>query len=294
MSHRSRPCTLLRLHVLVCLLVVPTTASAVPLVYGVKPFQSNIATTTSLRATVDVEPDLAGEFPQNTILDGTSNTTPSPSSTATVDVGLPGNFQGGANGITFSDLVIDFNEILNLFSIGGINTPLGGGEIQPFAFTANLGSLSIVLDSPFMTTLTEVNPGEFAWASLADVTISGELSPSIVIPSVQTVELDPVPFAQSTSVLLAGTFSGDSSGTQVTVGIPVGELQNLAVPLPVIQETLDPLGLGEVSIDAFFSELTVVDLTAAIVYSNSTPIPEPGTAALLGIGLVGLALLRRR
>jgi hypothetical protein len=30
------------------------------------------------------------------------------------------------------------------------------------------------------------------------------------------------------------------------------------------------------------------------VYSNSTPIPEPNTAALLALGLIGIALRRRK
>jgi hypothetical protein len=40
--------------------------------------------------------------------------------------------------------------------------------------------------------------------------------------------------------------------------------------------------------------LLLEDISTSIVYQNATPIPEPGTALLLGLGLVGLALRRSR
>jgi len=49
-------------------------------------------------------------------------------------------------------------------------------------------------------------------------------------------------------------------------------------------------------VTGFFSieGLVLTDLSTAAVYRNATPIPEPGTAALLALGLVVLARQRRR
>jgi hypothetical protein len=102
----------------------------------------------------------------------------------------------------------------------------------------------------------------------------------------------PTPFSQNLLLPLAGTFSGVATGSQVTIGIDQGALQNQDLSLPPIHQTLDLLDLGLVTLTWDFNDLVLADLTAGIVYRNATPIPEPGTALLLGLGLVGLALRR--
>ena len=97
---------------------------------------------------------------------------------------------------------------------------------------------------------------------------------------------------------LAGTFSGDGTGTRVTLGIPLDVLQDQSLALPPINVPLNlgtlpaPLN-GLVTGNFSLSGLVLGDLATAIVYQNATPIPEPNTAALLAIGLVGVALRRR-
>ena len=81
-----------------------------------------------------------------------------------------------------------------------------------------------------------------------------------------------------------------------SLGIPLGSLtdQTLTIQPISVSQPLDPLQLGLVTGFFSISSLTLTDLSTAIVYRNTTPIPEPGTAALLALGLVGLARLRRR
>jgi hypothetical protein len=278
-------------------LLLASSVSAVPLVYNIQPTQSDIQTATSLSASADVTPDLLNQFPQSVNLIGTSSTQPGYGTTLTADVGLPGNFQDGANGIVISQMAVTYPEALQLFSIGSITVPLGGGTSQPVAFVGNLTSLNITLDanSTITSSLTPTqNPGEYLWAGLANLTISGSLSPTVIIPTVQTIDLPATPFSQSTTAVLAGTFYGDGLGSLVTVGIPADEIHNLDVSLPPIQVTgLDPLGLGLLALTFSFQDLNFVDLTASILYTNATPIPEPGTFSLLCLGLAGFSALRR-
>lgn len=275
-------------------LTLSSSGSAVPLTYTVVPSESSVSTSAFLVARADVEPDLLNEFPQAVNMFGQSVSQPTFGTTLTSDVGLPSDFDDGANGITISQMEINYFEVLQLFSIGSIPIPLGGGASQAVAFVANVGSLNITLDSPLTSSLiASGNPGEYLWAGTANVTISGELSPSIIIPTVQTIDLPATRFSQSVPVALAGTFYGDASGTQVVVGIPPDAIQNLNVTLPPIQETVDPLGLGLVSITFSFTEFGFAALNGSFVYTNPTPIPEPGTFALLCLGLAGFSALRR-
>jgi hypothetical protein len=282
------------LGALALLLALASSGSAVPLVYSIVPTESELSTSTALTAGVDVTPDLLNQFPQSVNMFGFSQTQPSYGTTLTADVGLPNAFNDGANGITISQMSVNYFETLQLFSIGSITTPLGGGASQAVAFAANVGSLNITLDSPLTSALIPTgNAGEYLWAGTANVTISGELSPSIIIPTVQTIDLPATPFSQSAPVALEGIFYGDASGTEVTVGIPPDAIQSLNLSLPPIQETVDPLGLGLVSLTFSFSEFSFVGLNGSIVYTNPTPIPEPGTFALLCCGLAGFSALRR-
>jgi hypothetical protein len=277
--------------VLAILLAIPTAGSAVPTSYFVQPFESAISTSASGFLTVDAEPDLLDQYPDFYQMTGNTSTTPSFASQAVIDVGLPGNFDDGANGITFSTLSIIYADAIRAQVLGGVPLPTGGSPQLAGAYY-DVDGFSIVLDSPFTAALTPgVNPNEYLWAGAANVTVSGTLATTFEVPTVQTVSTPPQPFNQSLTVILAGTFSGDATSTEVTVGIPTDDLQNLNLSLPPQSETLD-LGIAMLSFD--FSDFIIADASGAVVYRNNTvPIPEPGTAALLGLGLLGLASRKR-
>lgn len=269
--------------------------TAAPLVYDVQPSQSNISAATSLFAAADVAPDLLNEFPQSVGLVGFTDTVPNSGTTLTAETGLPGGFDNGAHGITISQWEVSYSEVVRAISLGSVTVPLGGGATQPAAFIADVSSLNITLDSPLFSALMPIGAGEWAWAGTANVTVSGILSPSVIIPTVQTIDAPPTPFSQSTAIALAGTFSGDQFGSEVSVGMPSDSFQDLSVALPPIAVLgLDPLGLGLVSLTFTFTNVNFTDLSGEIVYYNGTPIPEPGSFALLGAGLAAFGALRRR
>jgi hypothetical protein len=267
--------------------------------------ESNLGIEVGVSAGIDMNPDLtellppAGDdFPAFAQMSGNENTFPTPQSRVTADVGLPNNFNNGAHGIDFSELSIrTTNAPGAIFGFGAISVPmdLTGSDVQLIAFTASLSYLDIVLNTPFSSSLTPTgNPNEWLWSGLADVTISGALAPKVVVPTVQTVELGPYDFSQQVTIPLAGLFSGDGLGTMISVSIPSGTLQDQDLGLAPISEDIDIAELGLVTGTFSLDTLTLADISTAIVYRNVSPIPEPGTAALLGAGLAGIALRSRR
>jgi hypothetical protein len=272
-----------------------SSAGAVPLTYNVVVAESDITTFMGAAASVDMSPDILNQFPQFGYLNGNSVSKPTTSSHAVADVGLPGGFDNGAHGITFSQLT--FTTLLApgvMDGFGAITVPLDllGTNIQFIAYTAKVAALSLTLDAPLTSSLTPtLNPGEWLWAGLGNVTISGIIAPIVQIPGQPDVTLGSFPFSQAVTMPLVGTFSGDANGTRVTLGIPTDTLQNQSLALPPISV---PLDLGVVSATFQLNSLVLADISTAIVYQNTVPIPEPNTAALLALGLVGFALRQRR
>jgi hypothetical protein len=296
MSVQSSLCKALGISGIAMLTAI--SAGAVPLTYNVVVSESDIKTYMNAGVNVDLNPDLLNQFPQFGYLTGTSVTQPTTASRAIADVGLPGGFGGGANGITISEL--KWQTLLapgQMDGFGAITVPLDltGTNIQFVAYTAKVASLQLTLDDPVTSTLTPtLNPGEWAWSGLANVTISGVIAPIVEIPTQPTIQLGPFPFSQALTMPLAGTFSGDATGSELTLGIPLGTLQNQSLALPPINVPIDGLG-GLIPVTGYFqmNSLVLADISTAIVYRNATPIPEPATALLMVLGLAGLAAVRR-
>jgi hypothetical protein len=274
-------------------------ASAVPLTYTVVQAESNVFTKTVVTSTIDVNPDFTNTFPFTEPLQASSNTQPSGQSNLIADVGLPGGFDDGANGINFSALKIHVNNLPGtLVGTSAVPVPLGvtGSPVLYVTATATIGSFQIVLNSPFSSTLTpSANPNEWLWSGLADVTISGTLNPQYATPApALPVALPSTPFSQNVQLPLAGTFSGVPTGTRVIVGLTQDALQNQDLSLPPITGQFDLGDLGLVTLSYDIHSLILEDIATSVVYQNALPIPEPSTALLVGLGLLGLALRRSR
>ena len=257
-----------------------------------------------VNAQVDFNPDFTellpggDDFPFAANLTGFSNTQPTPQSRVTADVGLPGNFIE-ANGITFSpDLLIRTANVPGQFQgFGFVSVPLDvtGASFQLLALTARVSFFDVVLDEPFTSALTPTgNPYEWLWSGLANVTLTGELVPMVTVPTVPPVELEPVPFSQSLTIPLAGTFSGIPTGTEITVGIPIDTLENQDLSLPTIEQQFDVAELGVVTGFFKLDTLLLTDFSTEAVYRNATPLPEPSTGPLVALAIAGAALYQRR
>jgi hypothetical protein len=272
---------------------IASSVAADQLLYKVVPSESNASLTVAGDAAVDISFDPLNQFPVAATLSGTSNTGPSGTSKVVADTGLPGAFNNGANGITINEFALNYANLPGtLTGFGSLPVPLDltGSSFQLIGFTAQVSSLNIVLDAPVFSALTPSgNPNEWLYQALASVTISGTLKPTVNVPITDPVTLGEFPFSQAgVPLLLAGTFAGIPTGSQVTVGIPTNAFTNQDLSLPPIAVTGLPLdGLGLINGSFSISNLTLADFSTAAVFRNTTPIRSrgrPRSSALVSSG----------
>jgi len=293
-SYRSTASLLISIATITALASVP--ASAAVLTYRIAN-TSLLTGNTSLVGNVDMEPDLADAFPTYLIASGTTNTKPRGTLVADVPLGQP-----TGNPITFESGTITFPS-LGRATGGGIATlpfpplpglPVGGSTV--FAMTFDLGDLTFVIEPPFTTTdLFQTGDGEWSFAALATGTLSGTVSPELLIPTMDPVTVGPVPIAPTAVVLpIVGTFSGGPDGTRLTIGLDDSG-EPLTFDLDV--ETLDFVLLpGLVEFHATLDSLSLADTNLSVDATNATPLSGPpgGRACGLGAELALLGLLSRR
>jgi hypothetical protein len=250
----------------------------------------------SIVGDVDMEPDLAEAFPTFLIASGTANTRPRGTLVADVPLAHP-----TGRPITFESGTITFPS-LGRATGGGLVTlpfppppglPVGGSTV--FAMTFDLGDLTLEIEPPFTTTnLFPTGNGQWTFAALATGVLSGTVSPTLVIPTVEPVVLGEVPIAPTAVVVpIVGTFSGGPTGTRITFGLD-DAVEPLTTDLDV--ETLDfALLPGLVEFHATLDTLSIGDANLFIEATNATPLAGSGSGSCgLGSELVLLGLLSRR
>lgn len=224
----------------------------------------------------------------------------SPSGELFVDTGLPGGFDGGANGIeigTGSSVGFDASGGGLVLSSLFAGTPIQGTLPDDIAFLADYADATLTFDGPLDAALTPTAPNEYTFAGTAPVTLDFTLTASVHVPTQGTYGLpQPVPVSVPLpAAALAGTFQGDATGSEVVLGLDeltfqedlAGQVDPISVPLedPVTGTTLGSL---DVTLDS--AELT---LNGSVVATNPTPIPEPATGLLVAAGVAGVAARRR-
>jgi hypothetical protein len=245
MSWRSR------LIPLACLLAWSASASADPRIYQIQTLNQSIVGV-SVNGDIQVTYSPLLGPPVSYSLSGNTNLVGRPSGSGVADVGLPGSFAGGAQGLllsafeantAFAEGAILLTDIFGL--LPPIETPI---PLEGAAFVADIADLVVILDGPLSSPLTSVSdPDEYLWAGEAPITIAGSLNLSVAIPGQEPIGLaEPVDFSVSlvrvdgTGVnggALFGSFTGDAATTTLVVGLdPVDvdpDTSEFLQPIPI-------------------------------------------------------------
>jgi hypothetical protein len=176
-----------------------------------------------------------------------------------------------------------------LYQAGGTYTISEGKTVFTFSPAAT-NSFSIFLDPNANTTFTAPTNGSTAWTTgntgddrviATGMPISGQgtLDPTLsTCPAVGTTATNP-------TGINCGSF-----GTASTFALNTAGSSYFIAPTPFYQLSFQSGQLNNFSPTG----TQTINGSLDVVFGNSLPVPEPTSIALLGLGLVGLGLSRRR
>ena len=199
-------------------------AAAEPLTYAIQPINPVVQVTLEGDAEVTLSP-LLGPPTTFSLFDGTSTLFGRPRGTAVADVGLPGAFMGGAQGIVVSSFQAntEFTESAFLFTdlfaqLPPIPSPV---PLVGAGLLVEIADLELVLDGPLSSPLhPNGEPNGFSWDGEAPLTVNGVLNLFVLIPGQEPIGLpEPATFSVSVSpAFLLGGFTGNATTTTLEVG----------------------------------------------------------------------------
>ena len=278
-------------------------AAADPLTYTIQSSAPPLNVVVEGDASVTYSP-LLGPPTTIQLLDGTSTLAARPRGSAVADVGLPGQFLGGAHGILVSsfDAHTDFTESAFLFTdIFGQLPPIPSPvPLVGAGLLVDIADLELVLDGPLASSLQpNGEPNGFSWAGEAPITINGSVNLSVLIPGQEPIGLpEPSTFSVSVSpAALAGGFSGDAATTTLAVGADALELDpDTSQFLAPIEVDLGVLGGLSVSLTRLRLRVDGAYLATNKKFGlpPATPTPGCGIGPELALLVPALGALRRR
>ncbi len=236
------------------------------------------------------------------LLDGFSTLVGRPGGSAVADVGLPGQFAGGAHGLDLSSLLatVSFDEsaifLTDVFEqLPPIPSPV---PLVGAALIVDIADLAIQLDGPLEAPLVPLGPSAFSWAGAAPLTVSGTLNLRLVIPGQAPIGLEePVPFSAPLSPgVLAGSFAGDAASTTLDVGVDALELDTDPSALAV---GLQLAGLGSLNVQLTQLRIRIDGTFTGTNRKHGLPagggvVPGCGIGPELALLVPALGWLRRR
>lgn len=284
------------LEIVVLLAIAPgwaASAAGAPLVYGVDSSRRNLEVRTNANGSASA--DLVGfDLVSKQFID-VARVGATPNGALVVDTGLPGSFQEDLRIEAGSQLEFSADGFELLLSDLFVGTPVEDELPSNIALLPDIADATLTFDGPLDAPLVPTGQNQYTWAGTADVTLDFTFNATVNVPTVGDFGLpSPVPVSVPLpSAPLAGEFQGDSTGTEVVMGVDELSFQeDVSGEVPTIVADLGSLPLvdGDLSVDV--TQLAP-ELNGNVVATNTTPIPEPGTVALLGAGLFGVGAAAR-